>query len=156
MARLVKTQVEMEGRYEDRWVLVEDEQLPAWPANDGLRVVGKPATRVTGPKRVSGAARFVSDVGLPGLLHGVVLRSPYAHAKVELDPEAARAEHGVFAVLTPADGLEQDGRPIFLDEPEFAGQPVAAIAADSVEAGQRALEALVRGWQELPFVIDLE
>jgi xanthine dehydrogenase YagR molybdenum-binding subunit len=156
MARLVKTQVELEGRYEDRWVLVEEESLPVWPANDELRVVGKPAIRVTGPKRVSGAARFVSDIGMPGLLHGAVLRSPHAHARVELDVEAALAEPGVFAVIAPDDGFMMDGRPLLWAEPEYAGQQVAAVAAEDAEAGARGLAALVRSWEELPFVVDLE
>ena len=98
MARLVKTQVEMEGRFEDRWVLVEPEDhIEAWPDSSELVVVGRPAPRLTGPRRVSGAARFVSDISLPGMLEAHVLRSPHAHARVELDlvessPEGRRLE----------------------------------------------------------------
>ena len=58
--RLVKTQVEMEGRYEERWVLVEEDGPPAMPDRDELAVVGRPARRVTGPKRVSGSVRGAS------------------------------------------------------------------------------------------------
>src|SRR5262249_12287702 len=93
--RLVKTQVEMEGRYEGRWVLVEEEGPPPMAGKDELAVVGRPARRVTGPKRVSGSAKFVSDISLPGMLHAGVLRCPHAHATVELDVDAARAMPGV-------------------------------------------------------------
>ena len=102
MAKLVKTQVEMEGRFEERWVLVEpDDHIERWPDASELGVVGHPATRLTGPKRVTGSARFISDLSLPGMLEAVVLRSPHAHARVELDLEAARAVPGVLAVAGP-------------------------------------------------------
>jgi len=102
MAKLQKTSVEMEGRFEDRWVLVEDEP-PAWEDDRELSVAGTRVARLTGPRRVSGAARYVSDVTLPAMLHGVIVRSPHAHATVELDIEAARALPGVHAVLSAAD-----------------------------------------------------
>ena len=117
MAKLQKTSVEMEGRFEERWVLVEDEP-PAWEDERELRVAGTRVARLTGPRRVSGAARYVSDVSLPGMLQGVVVRSPHAHATVELDVEAARAVPGVHAVLTAADGdVRQGRRAIFQGEP---------------------------------------
>ena len=63
MAKLVKTQVEMEGRFEERWVLVEpDDHIEAWPDSSELAVVGTSAPRVTGAKRVSGSARYISDI----------------------------------------------------------------------------------------------
>jgi CO/xanthine dehydrogenase Mo-binding subunit len=155
-ARLVKTQVEMEGRYEDRWVLVEEEAPPAWPSSDGLHVVGRPATRVSGPKRVSGSARFVSDVSHPGMLHAAVLRSPFAHARVELDLEAARAVPGVHAVIGPAEKPTFGGRPVLVAEPRYAGAVVAAVAAEDERAGQAGLAALAPRWEELPFVVDVE
>ena len=70
----------------------EDEWLPAWDADAELAVVGNPAPRIDGAKRVSGAARFTVDVQLPRMLHAAVLRSPVANGSVErLDLEAARA-----------------------------------------------------------------
>jgi xanthine dehydrogenase YagR molybdenum-binding subunit len=123
---------------------------------DELSIVGHPARRVTGPKRVSGAAKFVSDISLPGMLHAAVLRCPHAHATVELDVAAARETHGVHAVLTPDDDLTYDGLPVFAAEPEYAGQAVAAVAAETPEAAQAAVDALNPRWTTLPFVIDLE
>ena len=155
MAKLVKTQVEMEGRYEDRWVLVEDAPDP-WAADAELRVVGHPAARVTGPKRVSGAARFVSDVGLPGMLQAAVLRSPHAHASVEVDLDAARAVPGVRAVLGPGEGPRTADGELASAEPAYAGAIVAAVAADDARAAKAGLAALAPRWQELPFVVDLE
>jgi CO/xanthine dehydrogenase Mo-binding subunit len=156
MAKLRKTSVEMEGRFEERWVLVEDEP-PAWEDEREMRVAGTRVARLTGPRRVSGAARYVSDVALPGMLHGVVVRSPHAHATVELDVEAARAVPGVHAVLSPADADVKQGRkPIFSSEPAYAGTPVAALACEDAEAARRGVGALAPRYTELGFVTSAE
>jgi xanthine dehydrogenase YagR molybdenum-binding subunit len=150
MAKLQKTSVEMEGRFEERWVLVEDEP-PAWEDGRELRVAGTRVTRMTGPRRVSGAARYVSDVVLPGMLQGVVVRSPHAHASVELNAEAARAVPGVHAVLTAAD------RPkVFASEPAFAGAPVAALACDGAASARAGVRALAARYEQLGFVVSTE
>ena len=109
MAKLQKTSVEMEGRFEERWVLVEDEP-EAWEDERELSVAGTRVARLTGPRRVSGAARYVSDVALPGMLQGVVVRSPHAHATVTMDVAAALAVPGVHALLSPADEDAKEGR----------------------------------------------
>ena len=61
MARLIRTEKEVEGRYEEVWLVVEEDALDQWPA--GARdVVGKPAPRLTGTQRARGEARFTADV----------------------------------------------------------------------------------------------
>ena len=155
MAKLQKTSVEMEGRFEDRWVLVEDEP-PAWEDDRELSVAGTRVARLTGPRRVSGAARYVSDVTLPAMLHGVIVRSPHAHASVELDIEAARALPGVHAVLSAADeNVKQGRRAIFTSEPAYAGAPVAALACEDAAAAGAALAALAPRYAKLGFVVDM-
>ena len=73
----------MEGRFEDVWVLVdEDDDVETWPEGAELDVVGTPATRQDGAVRASGAARFTVDVALPGMLHARVLRAPVARCRV--------------------------------------------------------------------------
>src|SRR5512132_4108771 len=103
MARLVRSRREMEGRIEDVWALVDEEDaLETWPADADLAVVGGAAPRLDGPARVAGRVEDTVDVHLPGMLHAAVLRSPFAHALVTaLDVEAALAAPGVRAVLTP-------------------------------------------------------
>ena len=109
MPRLVRSQREMEGRVEEVWVLVDEEDdLETWPDDAELDVVGKPSVRQDGPVRVSGRSCYTVDVRLPGLLHAEVLRSPRAHGRVSrLDLEAARAVSGVRAVIGPATGSAQ-------------------------------------------------
>ena len=150
MAKLQKTSVEMEGRFEERWVLVEEEP-PAWEDEREFSVAGKRVTRMTGPRRVSGAARYVSDVALPGMLQGIVVRSPHAHATVALDLAAARAVPGVHAVLAFAD-LPR----VFAEEPAFAGAPVAALACEDAASARAAVQALAASYEQLGFVVSTE
>src|SRR6185312_15082431 len=69
-----------------------------------LSVIGTRPIRHDGVDKVTGRARYGADVTLPGLLHGKVLRSPHAHARIKsLDVSAAAALPGVKAVVTSAD-----------------------------------------------------
>ena len=149
--RLVKSQREMEGRFEDVWVLVdEDDEVETWPEDVELDVVGKPATRLDGPVRASGAARFTVDVTLPGMLHALVLRAPVARARVTaLDLESARATPGVRAVVGPGDPTVMGGDPVLTEEPGWAGAPIAAVAADTPEAAVAGLATLAPAYETL-------
>jgi len=153
--RFVKTQREMEGRFEDVWALVDEEDdLVTWPEGTDLAVVGRPATRQDGPVRASGAARYTVDVALPGMLHARILRAPTARCRVtRLALDEARALPGVRAVLGPDGPFTMTGEPVLTAEPSWAGQPIAAVAADTLEAAAAALVALA---PELETVAPLE
>ena len=150
--RFVKTQREMEGRFEDVWALVDEEdELETWPEGADLTIVGKPATRQDGPLRASGAARYTVDVALPGMLHARVLRAPTARCRVTgLDLDAARATPGVRAVLGPEGPFTMSGAPVLTAEPSWAGEPIAAVAADTPEAAAAGLAALAPDYDSLP------
>ena len=97
MARLIRTEKEVEGRYEEVWTVVEEDALDQWPAGP-LEVVGRPAPRQDGLQRARGEARYTADVRLPGMLHTAVLRSPHASARVRsIDLTPALALPGVHA-----------------------------------------------------------
>jgi xanthine dehydrogenase YagR molybdenum-binding subunit len=158
MSRLVKTVTEMEGRFEEKWVLVSDDDPEAWPVDAELAIVGQPTPRITGPLRVSGGARYTVDVALPGMLHAAVLRSPVAHARITtLDVAAALAVPGVRAVLDPSTELSFRSRkgPLFA-EPEYAGAPIAVVAADTPRAAAAGVRALALTYEALAFVIDVD
>ena len=72
MARLIKTEAVVEGRTEVRWTLVEDDSTPEWPADQPPGVVGEPTTRLTAGARLSGSARYTSDMQLPRQLEATV------------------------------------------------------------------------------------
>ncbi len=148
MARLIRTEKEVEGRFEEVWIVVEEDPLEQWPAGP-LAVVGRPAPRQDAPERVRGEARYTADVRLPGMLQAAVLRSPHAHARVRrLDLAPALALPGVRAAIGPgeAHGLEE--------EAGFAGAPVAAVAADTFGQARAAVEAIEVEWEELEVVLD--
>ena len=127
--RFVKTQREMEGRFEDVWALVdEDDDLETWPDDAELQVVGRPATRQDGMLRTSSAARYTVDVALPGMLEARIVRAPLARCRVtHLDPSAARAVPGVRAVLGPEGPFTMSGEAVLTAEPHWAGAPIAAV-----------------------------
>jgi xanthine dehydrogenase YagR molybdenum-binding subunit len=150
LARLIRTEKEVEGRFEEIWLVVEEDPLIQWPEGP-LTVVGRDARRLDGLERVRGEARYTADVQLPGMLHTAVLRSPYAHARVKrIDLAPALRLPGVRAALGPGEarGLE--------DEAGYSGAPVAAVAADTFGAAQRAVEAIEVEWEELEVVLDPE
>jgi xanthine dehydrogenase YagR molybdenum-binding subunit len=148
VARLIRTEKEVEGRYEEVWIVVEEDPLEQWPAGP-REVVGRPAPRKDAPERVRGEARYTADIRLPGMLQAAVLRSPHAHARVkEIDLAPALALPGVRAAVGPgeAHGL--------VDEAGFSGAPVAAVAADTFRQAQAALAAIEIEWEELEVVLD--
>ena len=157
MTKLVRTQKEMEGRFEDVWVLVDDEDdVETWGADADLSLVGRPAERQDGAACAAGRVRFTVDVALPGMLHAAVLRSPYAHARVtHLDLDAARTVPGVRAVLGPDSEVSFTAQsPVLLAEPQYAGQPIAAVAADTAAAAAAGVDALALAAEPLAHIVD--
>ena len=135
MARLIRTEKEVEGRFEEVWLVVEEDPLQQWPEGP-LSVVGRPALRKDGLERVRGEARYTADIRLPGMLHTAVLRCPHGHARVRrIDLGPALALPGVRAAVGPGDvkGFEL--------EAGYAGAPVAAVAADTFGQARAAVHA---------------
>src|SRR5262245_42751858 len=105
-------------------------------------------------------------MSVPRMLHGQVLRSPAAHARiVSIDTSAALAMPGVVAVLTGEDLLDIDpywghaikDRPIVaIDHVRFAGEPVAAVAAEDEATAQAAVAAIEVMYEDLPVVGTVE
>jgi CO/xanthine dehydrogenase Mo-binding subunit len=148
VARLIRTEKEVEGRYEEVWLVVEEDTLEQWPA--GARtIVGQPALRQDGLERARGEAVYTADLKLPGMLHAAVLRSPHAHARVaRVDLAPALALPGVHAAIGPQD-LEQ-----LTDECGFQGAAVAAVCADTYAQARAAVAAIDVDWEELPVLLD--
>src|SRR5207253_7089316 len=150
LARLIRTEKEVEGRYEEVWLVVDEDALEQWPPGPRT-IVGRPAVRQDAPQRVRGEARYTADLQLPGMLHAAVLRSPHAHARVQtIDLAPALALPGVHAALGPGDakGLEE--------EPGFCGAAVAAVAAETFAQARLAVEAIGVEWELLEAVLDPE
>jgi carbon-monoxide dehydrogenase large subunit len=118
------------------------------------------------PRFIRGQGHYVDDVRLPGMLHGAVLRSPLAHARiVSIDTSAALQHPKVRAVITGKD-LEAQGLAwmptlsadtqavLATDKVRFQGQEVAFVVADDHYAARDALELIDVEYEELPVVVD--
>jgi CO/xanthine dehydrogenase Mo-binding subunit/aerobic-type carbon monoxide dehydrogenase small subunit (CoxS/CutS family) len=135
-------------------------------AAGSLRVVGRSVPRADALDKVTGRARYVTDLELPGMAHVQLLRSPYAHARiVRIDTTRAAEIDGVVAVLTGADltwcdpyyGPAFRDRPVLpIDVVRYEGEPVVAVAAVDAATAARALELVEIDWEELPAVTTLE
>jgi carbon-monoxide dehydrogenase large subunit len=120
--------------------------------------------RVDGPAKVRGDARYAGDIRLPGLLFGMALRSPLPHARIlSIDVRRAQEVPGVRAVLT-ADDLPPDlvgkglhDMPVLArDRVRYIGEKVAVVAADSRDAAEAALAAVVVNYEELPTISSID
>jgi CO/xanthine dehydrogenase Mo-binding subunit len=150
VARLIRTEKEVEGRYEEVWLVVEEDPLEQWPAGPRA-VVGRPAVRKDAPERARGQVRYTADLRLPGMLQAALLRSPHAHGRVRrIDLAPALALPGVRAAIGPGD------TPGLVEEAGFVGAPVAAVAADTFGQASAALQAIEVEWEELEVVLDPE
>jgi CO/xanthine dehydrogenase Mo-binding subunit/aerobic-type carbon monoxide dehydrogenase small subunit (CoxS/CutS family) len=132
----------------------------------GGRMIGGSVRRVDAVEKVTGRARYASDLVLPGMAHARVLRSPHAHARVtRVETARARALPGVVAVLTGADltwcdpyhGPAFRDRPILaIDVVRFEGEPVAAVAAVDEATAAAALDLIEVDYAPEPAAITLE
>ena len=115
-------------------------------------------------EKVTGRAEFISDVVVPGMLHGKILRSPIPHGRIRsIDIEAALAMPGVTAILTGADlaglnahwGLFLKDRPVIaIDRVRYVGEPVAMVAAVDERTAEEAIELINVDYEPLAFVTD--
>jgi len=130
------------------------------------RVVGQALPRIDGHERVRGSAVFSIDQSLPGLLHAVILRCPHPHAVVhKVDTSAAEGMRGVRAVLTGSDteanipwhlnGSSAFSR-LFDPHCRYAGEEVAAVAAETPHQAWDAVRAIRVDYETLPFVLDID
>ncbi|HEY2571363.1 MAG TPA: molybdopterin cofactor-binding domain-containing protein, partial [Solirubrobacteraceae bacterium] len=150
MARLIRTEKEVEGRYEEIWLVVEEDALDQWPAGP-LDVVGRPAARVDGFERARGEAIFTADLQLNGMLHTAVLRSPHPRARVKrIDLTPALALPGVHAAIGPGD-CER-----LTDDCNFQGAAIAAVCADTNAQARAALTAIDVEFEVLEPLLDAE
>ena len=135
MARLIRTEKEVEGRYSEQWIVVEEDVLEQWPAGP-LGIVGRPARRLDGHERARGQVTYTADLALPGMLHAAVLRSPHARARVKtIDLTKARETPWVRGAIGP------DDCHVLEREPPFQGQMRQIRVYQRAHAGSLARSA---------------
>ncbi|MCP5044439.1 MAG: xanthine dehydrogenase family protein molybdopterin-binding subunit [bacterium] len=128
------------------------------------RFVGKAVPRVEDPALITGEVEFIDNASRPGMLHCAILRSPFAHAKIEsIDLEEALELPGVVAIVTGEDAVKWTTPPMTMPEGwgdlplaahkvRFVGEPVAAVAATSRYIAEDALELIDVDYEPLEVV----
>ncbi|MCP4035576.1 MAG: xanthine dehydrogenase family protein molybdopterin-binding subunit [bacterium] len=128
------------------------------------RFVGKAVPRVEDPALITGEVEFIDNASRPGMLHCAILRSPFAHAKIEsIDLEEALELPGVVAIVTGDDAVKWTTPPMTMPEGwgdlplaahkvRFVGEPVAAVAATSRYIAEDALELIDVDYEPLEVV----
>src|SRR4029450_7919393 len=133
-----------------------------------LADIGKTFRRLDYETKVTGRAQYLADMQVPGMCHGKILRSPLPHARIKnIDTPPAPRVPGVLAVITRDDILRDEGiepyyGPVFKDQTIVAvekvrhvGDPVAAVAALTIDAAEEALRLIEIEYEELPAVLDV-
>ncbi len=138
-------------------------------------MLGTSVKRREDPRLITGQATYVDDIKLLGMLHMVVLRSPYGHARItNINTEAARQHPGVVAVYTAKDLQGKIGnvavavplghiangmgvrRVLAEDKVRFFGDPVAVVLAENPYIARDAIDLIDVDYEPLPAAIDIE
>ncbi|HTX78026.1 MAG TPA: xanthine dehydrogenase family protein molybdopterin-binding subunit, partial [Longilinea sp.] len=127
------------------------------------QVVGKPEARKDAVSKVNGMAHYVADIPQQNVFYGVLVRSPYHHARIlSVDTADARLQPDVAVVLTAADipgsktfgSLIPDQPVLAFDEVRHIGEPVALVIAADKASARRAAELVRVEYESLPTVLD--
>jgi xanthine dehydrogenase YagR molybdenum-binding subunit len=135
--------------------------------------IGKPASRVEGRAKVTGAAKYAGEFNVPNLAHGVVVTASIAKGRIQrINAEEALAGAGVLDVLTHAnrgklassddkykDEIAPDGspfRPFYDDQVRFNGQPIALVVAEEFEIARFAASLIHVDYEQDAHVTDFE
>jgi xanthine dehydrogenase YagR molybdenum-binding subunit len=117
-----------------------------WPEKS--RLLGTRVSRIDGPLKVSGRAKYSYDITRPGMLYGRVLRSPHAHARLKsIDAAAAEKAPSVKALLVTI----KPG-----DKVMFPGEEIGALAATTEQQAEDALRLIKTEWEVLPALANVE
>ncbi|MFO0987163.1 MAG: xanthine dehydrogenase family protein molybdopterin-binding subunit [Alphaproteobacteria bacterium] len=128
------------------------------------KAVGAALPRAEVREKVEGRAQYIADLYRPGMLHGAVLGSPHAHARIKrYDTSEALAVPGVHAVLTGDDfgdhrmgAFIKDEHAIAKGKVRYVGEPVAAVAAETEAAAKLAARLVSVEYEELPAILSPE
>src|SRR5262249_25699553 len=154
---MIGTQVEGVEKLEEQEV--DEDTTLRWRPREQMKHLGGRLPRVDGPIKAAATAVYTCDVRLPGMLHGRILGSPHAHARIRsLDLAPALRLPGVRAAMSAVDfyrALMSDKQQRIFDASElrYEGQPVAGVAADTPEQAEDAIRAIRVEYEALPHVV---
>ncbi|MCH7781481.1 xanthine dehydrogenase family protein molybdopterin-binding subunit [candidate division KSB1 bacterium] len=145
-AKRVKTVIEENYEYRVIDVLLPNQEAGPIAQDETLEVIGKPFTRIEAVEKVTGAAEYTTDVKMPGMLHGKLLRSSKARANLtNVDVSKAEAMNGVKAVyVLPKENVN------------YQGDIIAAVAADTEDIAEDAVNAIQVKYEDLKHEVNLD
>jgi len=133
------------------------------------QIVGQVTSRKDGVAKVTGQLPYASDINIPGMMHGVVLRSPYAHAEIiSIDTSEAEAMGAVCLTYEDINPILYNERSVSVPNSTYRdrtvlpkkarhfGEPIAAVAADTEEEAYKALKTIKVEYKVLPAVFNAE
>jgi len=116
-----------------------------WPAIEKRSLIGKRISRLDGPWKASGSAKYAYDINRPNMLYGRMVQSPHAHAKItNIDTSVAEKMPGVKAV----DIIHPMGQEVL-----WAGKEIVAVAAETDDQARDAMRAVKIGYEVLPYLV---
>jgi xanthine dehydrogenase molybdenum-binding subunit len=132
-----------------------------------FKVLGKDTQRQDGIAKVTGKEKYASDLSLPHMLYARVLKSPYPHAKVKRI-DLSKVSDTNTTIITPDEVPDVTFCPrlvsvpsstykdwkVLTDKPRYVGEPVAAVASETEEAAQLAIETIEIEYEQLPAIYD--
>jgi len=158
--RFVSTVVEVEGRREVKVVELPAHEPAPWGDDASLSIVGQRVPRVDAREKVTGRARFTTDIQRPGMLHAAFVRAPIARGTVtSIDVAGALQLPGVVDVLTGADlprPMRAGGLPFLGATVTYPSQPVAVVCAETRAQAMAAAKAVRVSYEAAPFAISFE
>jgi len=152
---------------------LQGSETAATPNQKSYKVIGTRPIRHDGVDKVTGRAKYGADIQLSGLIHGAVLRSPHAHARIlSIDTSEALAVPGIRAVITAADlpepgtsveELGEGGGPVAhlsrnvlaREKALYRGHALAAVAADDLHTADEAAQLIRVEYEVLPPVLSV-
>ena len=145
--------------------MMRGNDMPAVEPITSGPVVGKSVPRLDSPDTVTGRAKYAADLKMDGMLHAKILRSPHHHARIKsMDISGAASMPGVHAVITATDvpgtpylpNCQPQAFVFPTDRVRFRGEGLAAVAAESEELAELALQKIKVDYEVLPALLELE
>ena len=162
-AGIASALVPEDGMVEVTRVVPVDEPAPL-PTNNELKQIGRRVSRVDGPLKTTGRARYTADIYLPGMLYGAMITATVPHARIRsIDLSKAKAHPGVKGIyilqhLSDMAEVKDKSKEIPSKYPiiRFAGQPIGGVAATTQTAADEAVKLVQIDYEQYPFVTTVE
>src|SRR5437588_8533330 len=128
-------------------------------------IIAKPIALIDSAGKTTGQGKYTDDLGVPGMLIGKILHSPYPHARIKhIDSRRALAVEGVVTVVTGVDApnkygilpVGHDETALAVDKVRYVGDNVACVVATAESIAEKAVELIDVEYELLPAYFDPE